>query len=1009
MTVDIGPQAQDTNTEPAAATVTGSEEKNESKPNEPKTETKTKTEKTRRDPNARQKKPREAKPKADSDKKDKDSTKKEKKEKTETQEKSDSDPKKKANKRAKPAPNPPKSPKDEEAESSAVEKPKKTKLATRARKPKKPTTGETDEAAEKAEPAKEKKDREPKMSRSAARAAGRLKKKAAMEKAEASEEPKPDEKAAETAVGAKKRKPSGPKEKKTDAKADGASQKLKKPRKSKAANAQDGGARKSGRGVSANPENQLTGDALEKALGSAIDNLFQFESLSTNVFLLSKMDQYMYIPVKIIQRQRLIKDLTTSSAAVMAALKQSKAVILSSERQHARPNLAMQRTVIILRNISGATSVDDVRSLFGGCKANPTKVRCEVADNWFVHFNSAEETLTAYEHVKDQKFNGQPLAVRIKSINMPVLFNRSAFRSDVVPQAKHGWQQSGRTQRPAQPRKLPPAAKLDQSGSSTPFSGSSTPLNPNAKEFVRDESFASTEVMPGKPLHSSLPRNKLDSTMRKGLGRGMRSDQLNDGGRGGRGSAKEGGRGGAKRILHLSQQQTLELQENHFMHVKERPTGNIRCEIGPKMVNIGPNEMVQRPPQPLIEIPPDHFCVVRNPVRKNAFGNVLLGDKDKLKLRYGDKDVRLHSYGSFALFPGEQLVEPVQRMQQVPEGQALQLRALRAFLDKSPYLPNPMWRVSGDTWLFMGPAQYLPHAEAEVVGLVTPIVIQPNTALELKATNDFIDNKSGKLRNKGDVWLVRQTGPFLAGLDEEAVQVKTGHDVTITEALHVRAETNLTDAFGIQRSTGDEWLVTTRNKIVYIPEINETVVGIVQPTHVTSMQFCVLEERVREDEKEFKHRKVVQGDKKFFLQPNQRLVIKPSPKFVLNAGEALELKVMEPFMDEQIVQPRSPAYMSAHLAVVFALLAYLVTQPMGEMLSGSSLILAFGTLLLCFSLLIPRQGVQVLERNTGSTYLVYGPLADYVPSAQVEHIATKKATMQVPALGIFAFYQAESG
>jgi major vault protein len=488
----------------------------------------------------------------------------------------------------------------------------------------------------------------------------------------------------------------------------------------------------------------------------------------------------------------------------------------------------------------------------------------------------------------------------------------------------------------------------------------------------------------------------------------MRSDQMNDASRGSRGGAKEGGRGGGKR-LSQSQQQTLELQDNHFMHVKERPTGNIRCEIGPKMVSIGPNEMVQRAPQPLIEIPPDHFCVVRNPVRKNAFGSPLLGEKDKLKLRYGDKDVRLHSYGSFALFPGEQLVEPVQRMQQVPEGQALQLRALRAFLDKSPYLPNPMWRVSGDTWLFMGPAQYLPHAEAEVVGLVTPIVIQPNTALELKATNDFIDSKSGKLRNKGDVWLVRQTGPFLAGLDEEAVQVKTGHDVTITEALHVRAETNLTDAFGIQRSAQDEWLVTTRNKIVYIPEINETVVGVVQPTHVSSVQFCVLEETVREDEKLFRHRKVVQGDKKFFLQPNQRLVIKPCPKYGVKAGEALELKVMEPFMDEQLVQPRSPAYMSAHMAVVFALLAYLVTQPISEMFSGSSLVLAFGTLLLCLSLLIPRQGVQVLERHPGSTYLVYGPLADYVPSAQVECMGTKKAVVQVPTLGIFAWYLTGSG
>jgi hypothetical protein len=549
---------------------------------------------------------------------------------------------------------------------------------------------------------------------------------------------------------------------------------------------------------------------------------------------------------------------------------------------------------------------------------------------------------------------------------MPVLFNRSAFRTNLVP----------------------PNPKL---GAIRQHKPSSTPLNPNAKEFELGKAY---EVTPSSRTDIGGRGGEKGG---KGRGRGESN-------RGSRERAVD--RGGAKQQRGTAQ--TVDLPANQFMHVKETISGNIRCEIGPKNLHMTANEMIARPPQALIDIPPDHFCVVRNPVRKDAFGNVLMGEKDKPKLRYGDKDVRLHSYGSFALYPGEQLVEPVQRMQQVPEGQALQLRALRAFLDKSAHLANPMWRVSGDTWLFMGPAQYLPHAEAEVVGLVTPIVIAPNTALEVTATNDFIDSKSGKLRSKGDVWLVRQAGPFLAGIDEEVLRFRTGHEVSITEALHLRAESALSDAFGIQRNAGDEYLVTTRNKIVYIPELNETVVGSVHPTHVSSTQYCVLEEIVKEEDAIVRHRKVVQGDKKFFLQPNQRLIQKPTPKLNIAAGEALLLKVIEPFTDQDTVSQHSPVYMSAHLAVVFALVAYLVTQPSTSMLSSSSIVLALGTLLLTISLFIPRSSIQEVERLAGQEYLVHGPLDNYVPSAQVEQLGRKRAVLHIPALGLQSLYWASS-
>jgi hypothetical protein len=77
------------------------------------------------------------------------------------------------------------------------------------------------------------------------------------------------------------------------------------------------------------------------------------------------------------------------------------------------------------------------------------------------------------------------------------------------------------------------------------------------------------------------------------------------------------------------------------------------------------------------------------------------------------------------------------------------------------------------------------------------------------------------------------------------------------------------------------------------------------------------------------------------------------------------------------------------------------------MLSGSSIVLALGTLLLSISLFVPRSAVQVVERLPGQEYLIHGPLDSYVPSAQVEQLGKKRAVLHIPALGIHSLYWAD--
>jgi hypothetical protein len=513
----------------------------------------------------------------------------------------------------------------------------------------------------------------------------------------------------------------------------------------------------------------------------------------------------------------------------------------------------------------------------------------------------------------------------------------------------------------------------------------STPLNPNAVEFQSNSEHDADNTR-------SSPINRI---VKKPAARPDHGDRQ---------MRNRTDIGDTRRRESGGQSTIVKLEAQHFCYIKHTTSMAQRCEVGPANVKLAADEMVVKPPTPFIVIPPDHFCVIRNPVRRDTFGSVLTGEDGRPKYRYGDKDVRMHAYGPFALYPAEQVIEPVQRMQDVPANWALQLRALRAFLDKSAHLSVPTWRVSSDTWLFMGPAQYLPHAEAEVVGLVQPIVVEENTALEMRARSDFMDTRNAMLRSQGERWLLRTPGPFLPSPEEEVVQVVKGHSLTITEALHMRARADLMDTFGIQHPKGDEWLVTTRNRIVYIPDLMEEVVRTVQPTELTSTQYCVLLDTLRENGQSTTTRKVVLGEKKFFVQPNQQLAVPPRERLTIRADEALEIEVVEDFLDKNAAPVRDMNQSVAQLTLVTGLIAYVVAQPMSSFSSASTIILLLGILLLVASLFMPRAKSGPQQRAKGSTYLVHGPLTEYVPSAHTLVRAKKRALLRVESLNYYGLY-----
>jgi major vault protein len=62
-----------------------------------------------------------------------------------------------------------------------------------------------------------------------------------------------------------------------------------------------------------------------------------------------------------------------------------------------------------------------------------------------------------------------------------------------------------------------------------------------------------------------------------------------------------------------------------------------------------------------------------------------------------------------------------------------------------------------------------------------------------------------------------------------------------TTAVHVRALRSFKDQMGLNRKTGEEYLITLADMESFIPEVYEEIIGEVDIITLTSRQYCVIE------------------------------------------------------------------------------------------------------------------------------------------------------------------------
>ncbi|XP_039543649.1 major vault protein isoform X1 [Pimephales promelas] len=337
----------------------------------------------------------------------------------------------------------------------------------------------------------------------------------------------------------------------------------------------------------------------------------------------------------------------------------------------------------------------------------------------------------------------------------------------------------------------------------------------------------------------------------------------------------------------------IRIPPHHYIHVLDQNTNIARVEIGPLTYIRQDNERVLFAPVRMIMVPPRHYCVVLNPVTRDDEGRVQFDASGQAKLRHADLEIRL-TQDPFPLYPGEEVQKDVTPLQIVYPDTALRLQALLDFEEEGGEK-----RVAGDEWLFEGPGTYIPRKEVTVLEVIKATVIRENQAIRLRARKEGLD-RSGVQRVTGEEWQVSKVGAYLPGAHEEVVDIVNAFILTDKKALHVRAVRPFRDAGNRERRTGEEWLVTVADREAHIPSVAEEVVGVVDVTTLNSRQYCVVLDPVGADGKpQLGQKRVVKGERSFFLRPGEYLENGIQDVYVLSEEEGLVLRAVEAFIDTE--------------------------------------------------------------------------------------------------------------
>lgn len=351
----------------------------------------------------------------------------------------------------------------------------------------------------------------------------------------------------------------------------------------------------------------------------------------------------------------------------------------------------------------------------------------------------------------------------------------------------------------------------------------------------------------------------------------------------------------------------LHLQPFFYAHIKDKIENIVFTVVGPTTYVLKSYEEIVIKETEMIKLKPNTFIRIKNPVcKKNGVVvNEILNDKpSKLaKVRFGDEEVRAFNQYSmpFPLYPGEEIVDAIKEAIILTDTQALRLVATRNFMD--PYFK--VAREVGNEWILPGPLVYIDLIEADVCEQIDAKIIKHNLALRVKAKKDFKD-RNGVDRISGEEWIIRKPGLYIPSAAEEIVKTEIPYLLSDTKAIILEATSNFVDIYGIQRNVGQKWTLTNETTGLHIPDVYEKVLQIIDKIILNKWQYCRIMNPYRDGAHFYGAIEIRKGVCSFFLQPDEVLVNnKIEDVEILSKDEALLVMCKETFTDEDDVKRTS--------------------------------------------------------------------------------------------------------
>jgi len=354
----------------------------------------------------------------------------------------------------------------------------------------------------------------------------------------------------------------------------------------------------------------------------------------------------------------------------------------------------------------------------------------------------------------------------------------------------------------------------------------------------------------------------------------------------------------------------LHVPAYNYVHIKDKSENTIFLREGPLTYVLQSHEEVVLKVTEMIKIPPNKYIRISDPVIRDENGEVVMEEGfSQAKLKFGDEEIRTYDNypDPFPLYPGETVKEKLKDAVILSDLDCVKLFALRDFY--CDRLNRDI--LTGETYIIRGPGVYFGKVEEEVIEFTSAHIVRPNTALLLQAERDLIDSDRVE-RKSGDMWLVREIGPYFLGPYETLVNTVQGKIINDNQALRIQAKNSFVDVYGVERSAGEIWLITTDISSTHIEDVHEKILDIQEKIVLTRWQYCIILDPVEFIEKKSEEKKQIKkginqfgkkilrkGEASFFLMPGERLMEnRIYENIILASDQALLVKAIENYQDE---------------------------------------------------------------------------------------------------------------